>query len=61
MRGGAPVTLRVRGQDLKGTAEVVEDGGEAIARALRALHPRYSPERAAERAQDRVLVRIMVR
>jgi deazaflavin-dependent oxidoreductase (nitroreductase family) len=60
LRGGAAVTLRVRGQDLKGTAEVVEDDHEAIVGALLALHPRYSPERAAGRAQDRVLVRIRV-
>lgn len=60
LRGGAPVTMRVRGQDLTGTAEVVEDDEEAIVRALLPLHPRYSPQRAVERAQDRVLVRITV-
>jgi deazaflavin-dependent oxidoreductase (nitroreductase family) len=60
LRGGAPVTLRIRGQDLTGTAEVVDDDPEAIVRALRALRPRYSPERASERAQDRVVVRIKV-
>jgi deazaflavin-dependent oxidoreductase (nitroreductase family) len=60
LRGGAPVTVRIRGQDLTGTAEVVEDDHEAIVRALLALHPRYSPQRAAERARDRVVVRITV-
>ena len=36
LRGGAPVGLRVKGQDLTGTAEAVTDE-EAIAEALRAL------------------------
>ena len=60
LRGGAQVTVRVRGKDLKGVAEVVVDDKEAVAKALLALHPRYSAERAARRAQDRVLVRIKV-
>jgi deazaflavin-dependent oxidoreductase (nitroreductase family) len=60
LRGGAPVAVRVRGKDLKGVAEVVVDDKEAVAKALLALHPRYSAERAARRAQDRVLVRIKV-
>jgi deazaflavin-dependent oxidoreductase (nitroreductase family) len=60
LRGGARVTMRVRGKDLTGEAEVVEDDHEAIVGALLALHPGYSPERAAQRAQDRVLVRITV-
>jgi deazaflavin-dependent oxidoreductase (nitroreductase family) len=60
LRGGAPVAVRVRGEDLKGVAEVVVDDKEAVAKALLALYPRYSAERAARRAQDRVLVRIKV-
>jgi len=60
LRGGAQVTVRVRGKDLKGVAEVVVEDKEAVAKALLALHPRYSMERAARRAQDRVLVRIKV-
>jgi len=60
LRGGAPVAVRVEGKDLKGVAEVVVDDKEAVAKALLALHPRYSAERAARRAQDRVLVRIKV-
>jgi deazaflavin-dependent oxidoreductase (nitroreductase family) len=60
LRGGAQVTVRVRGKDLKGVAEVVVDDKEAVGRALLALHPRYSAERVARRAQDRVLVRIKV-
>ena len=60
LRGGAPVAVRVSGKDLKGVAEVVVDDKEAVAKALLALHPRYSAERAARRAQDRVLVRIKV-
>jgi deazaflavin-dependent oxidoreductase (nitroreductase family) len=60
LRGGAQVTVRARGEDLKGVAEVVVDDKEAVAKALLALHPRYSAERAAQRAQGRVLVRIKV-
>ena len=60
LRGGAPVAVRVRGEGLKGVAEVVVDDKEAVAKALLALHPRYSAERAARRAQDRVLVRVKV-
>jgi deazaflavin-dependent oxidoreductase (nitroreductase family) len=60
LRGGAAVAMRVRGKDLKGLAEVVVDDKEAVARALLAVHPRYSAERAARRAEDRVLVRIKV-
>jgi deazaflavin-dependent oxidoreductase (nitroreductase family) len=60
LRGGAPVAVRVKGEDLKGVAEVVADDKEAVAKALLALHPRYSAERAAQRAQERVLVRIKV-
>jgi deazaflavin-dependent oxidoreductase (nitroreductase family) len=60
LRGGAPVALRAEGKDLKGVAEAVVDDKEAVAKALLALHPRYSAERAARRAQDRVLVRIKV-
>jgi len=42
LRGGARVTVRVEGKDLKGVAEVVADDREAVAKALLALHPRYS-------------------
>ncbi len=36
LRGGAPVTLRLRGQDVQGTADVVADDKSAIAAALSA-------------------------
>jgi len=58
LRGGAPVTVRVRGKDLKGVGEVVEGDSQAIAKALRAIRPRLSAERAEQRAQDRVIIRI---
>ena len=35
-RGGAPVTLRMQGRELKATAEVIEDGS-AVATSLMAL------------------------
>jgi len=51
LRGGAPVAVRVRGEDLKGVAEVVVDDKEAVAKALLALHPgtRRSERRGAPR------------
>jgi deazaflavin-dependent oxidoreductase (nitroreductase family) len=39
LRGGAAVTLRLRGRDVKGTSEVVEDD-EEVAEALMALFSR---------------------
>lgn len=61
-RGGAPVTLRVRGRDVRGTADVVAEGGpEAIAgyRQFRERlgHP-VKPEKAEERGKDCVIIRI---
>jgi deazaflavin-dependent oxidoreductase (nitroreductase family) len=39
LRGGAPVTLRLRGRDVKGTSQVIEDD-EEVAEALDALFRR---------------------
>ena len=58
LRGGAPVTTRVRGRELTGFGEVDAADSEAIAAALLAARPSLSPEKAALLAQDGVLVRI---
>jgi deazaflavin-dependent oxidoreductase (nitroreductase family) len=42
LRGGAPVTLRLRGKDVEGLAEAVADDKDAIAAELSA-HLRNSP------------------
>ncbi len=56
LRDDATVTVRVRGEDLTGTAEVVEDVA-AIAEAMPKVYP-ISAEKAAEDAPLRVLARI---
>jgi hypothetical protein len=69
LRGGAPVELRLRGDDLRGYAEVIE-GPDAVAAALRqapalarSLHisnhgqPNH-PKQLGEFVAQRVLVRI---
>jgi len=58
LRGGAPVTLRLRGRDLRGTGEVAAVGGEAVAAALTRLRPRLSPATASRLARDGVMIRI---
>ena len=58
LRGGAPVTLRLRGRDLRGTGEVAAVGGEAVAAALTRLRPRLSPDMASRLAREGVMIRI---
>ena len=58
LRGGAPVTLRLRGRDLRGTGEVTAVGGEAVAAALTRLRPRLSADTASRLARDGVMIRI---
>lgn len=55
LRGGAPVAVRIRGRDLAGSAEVIEDRS-AVEAELQAGGRR--PEKAAALAADRVVVRI---
>ncbi len=62
LRGGAPVTVRVQGEDLKGQAEIVSPDDPAVLPALQAYYrrfaPRFSPEQVVERTRDRVIIRI---
>jgi deazaflavin-dependent oxidoreductase (nitroreductase family) len=76
LRGGAPVTVRVQGQDLQATGEVVEDDAGVAARLMAHLkqapsYARYlqvaldpngqpNPEDVARAAKDRVMVRIQL-
>ena len=65
LHGGAPVSLRIEGQEFRGTAEIVVDDQAAIAAILRehyklaSLHA-LSDEEAAERAADRVIIQIQL-
>jgi len=73
LRGGAPVTLRLRGRDAKGTSAVIEDD-EEVAEALDALFRRApqiaryygvsfdpdgqpDPEDIAVAAEEKVVIR----
>lgn len=74
LRGGAPVTVRIAGQDLQGIGEVIEDNaGVAAALSLylqqapeyaRYYHVTFcpdgkpNPEEVARAARDRVVVRV---
>lgn len=76
LRGGAPVTVRVKGQDLKAVGETIEDE-EAVASGLVAYLqkvPQYAKyfqvsldrdgqpnrEEATRAAQDKVIIRIQI-
>lgn len=74
LRGGAPVTLRIRGQNLEAIGESLEDAEDVTAGLLAYLQkfPRYAkyfkvaldadgqpdPEEVAKAAQNRVLIRV---
>ncbi|MBL8147223.1 MAG: nitroreductase family deazaflavin-dependent oxidoreductase [Anaerolineae bacterium] len=55
LEGGAPVSLRLRGRDLNGTASLIE-AGPVLDDELRNFYPRMKPEQVAEL----VLVEVMV-
>ncbi len=74
LRGGAPVTVRIKGQDLKAIGESIEDEKTVAAGLLAYLQksPKYAkyfqvtldpsgqpnPEEVAEAAQNRFMIRI---
>lgn len=60
LRGGAPVTLRLRGQDVRGQANVESDNQAWIADSLRQLLPNMSEAQAAELLPSLVLVQIQL-
>jgi deazaflavin-dependent oxidoreductase (nitroreductase family) len=60
LRGGAPVTVRVRGQDLPGTADIVPASEAEIIAGLRAMYPRFPYDRAQKMAPDMVMIQILL-
>jgi deazaflavin-dependent oxidoreductase (nitroreductase family) len=59
VRGGAPVTLHLRGRLQHGRAEAVEDSA-AVAALARRMYPGLAPERLAHFAQGKVVIRIQI-
>ena len=59
LRGGAPVTVRLKGHDLETFGEVVAAPPEVVAAELAAARG-LPPEKAARLAQDMVMVRIQL-
>jgi deazaflavin-dependent oxidoreductase (nitroreductase family) len=60
VQGGAPVGLRLRGQEVTARAEVVEMSEAGLVAAIEQLWPRISPELAQTTARASVLVRVHV-
>lgn len=60
LRGGAPVTLRVRGKDLSGTADIVPASAAEIVAGLQAMYPTFPYDRAAKMAPDMVMIQILL-
>jgi deazaflavin-dependent oxidoreductase (nitroreductase family) len=58
VRGGAPVRLWLRGQEVAARAEVVDMDPAGLVAAVEQLWPRISPELAQKTAQASVLVRV---
>ena len=63
LRGGAPVTIRIKRQNLTGQCEIIDEEDEAVACTLqdfyeRALPVKLSPEKARETAPAHVIIRI---
>lgn len=61
LRGGAPVIVRLRGQDLTGVADPVPAEGAALAEAIQAVYAPYvTAAQAAKLAADGVVIRIQL-
>lgn len=60
LQGGAPVTVRVRGKDLIGAADVVPASEAEIVAGLRAMYPTFPYDRAAKMAPDMVMIQIQL-
>ncbi len=61
LQGGAPVRLRVRGQDLPGVAQVFTQDMRNFEPALRAMYPRMSPQLIERLAPHKVMIWIELR
>ena len=60
LQGDAAVTVRIRGWDIEGTPEVVEDQ-TAIEQALRQMNPKITLEQMALHLPETVMVRLYLR
>lgn len=60
LQGGAPVTVRMHGQDFPGHAQVTQEQHEPgiVIAAASKLYPRLNPAQREQFARDRVLVTI---
>lgn len=62
VRGGAPVTVRIKGRDLAGDAHVVVEGGPEAVAAYQQFRERLGhpvkPEKAEKRGAECVMIRI---
>ncbi len=56
--GGAPVTLRLRGQDRQATANVVAASRDDLMRALCAVYPGLPAARGAQLLNESVLIHV---
>lgn len=60
LRGGVPVTVRVRGRDRSGTADIVPASEAEIVAGLQAAYPTFPYERAKKMAPDMVMIQIQL-
>jgi deazaflavin-dependent oxidoreductase (nitroreductase family) len=60
LQDGATVTVRIKGRDIEGVPEIVEDRA-SIEQALMRMSSRVSPEQIAQLVPRTVLVRIYLR
>src|SRR5574341_1103338 len=58
LRGGAPVTIVLRGQELHATAELVPANHDFMVSAIRDAYPRASASRAERMADETVMIRV---
>jgi deazaflavin-dependent oxidoreductase (nitroreductase family) len=58
LKGGVPVTVRLRGRDVSATADIISLDEAALRDTIQEMYPRMSASRTAELASVCVLVRI---
>jgi deazaflavin-dependent oxidoreductase (nitroreductase family) len=63
LRGGAPITVLLKGKEIQGTAEVIERNPDAVAWVYGEWHPHprnavRAMEKARRRTEGKVLIRI---
>jgi deazaflavin-dependent oxidoreductase (nitroreductase family) len=60
LQAGATVTVRIKGRDIEGVPEIIENRG-SIEQALAQMSSGLTPERIAQLAPQTVLVRVYLR